>query len=128
MENSERAEFRIGGDTVFLRNNSTIQVVVTGVQTLEMALEVKKVCLQLSSGMEAKCNYLINLNGCGKNEPGAREIWKELSGHENTNKAATFGMNPVAQVIATFVMGTHKGNNLRFFKSEEDALNWLNDK
>ncbi|WP_346861529.1 hypothetical protein [uncultured Draconibacterium sp.] len=127
MENSERAEFQIGGDTVFYRNDSTIQVIVTGIQTLEMALEMKKLCLKLSSKTESKYNYLIDINKCGKNEPGAREIWIELSGHEKTNKVATFGMNPVAQVIANFVIGTHKGNNLRFFNSEKDAVNWLNE-
>ncbi len=37
MENSERAEFQIGGDTVFYRNDSTIQVIVTGIQTMGMA-------------------------------------------------------------------------------------------
>lgn len=128
MESSERAEFRIGGDTVFYRDDSTIQVIAIGVQTLEMAMEMKELCLELSSGMDGKCNYLIDLNDCGKNEPGARKIWKELSEHNNTKKVATFGMNPVAQVIANFVIGTHKGNNLRFFKSEKDAVNWLNEK
>ena len=128
MENSERAEFRIGGDTVFYCNDSTIHVTVTGIQTLEMAMEIKELCLQLSSGMEGKCNYLIDLNDSGKSEPGAREIWKELSSHPKTNKVATFGVNPVAQVIANFVLGTYSKNNLRFFKREKDALNWLNEK
>jgi hypothetical protein len=128
MENSERAEFRVEGDTLRVRDDSLIHVVATGIQTLEMALRLKEICLQVSSGMEEKCNYLIDLNNCGKNEPGVRKIWKELSEHNNTKKVATFGMNPVAQVIANFVIGTHKGNNLRFFKSEKDAVNWLYEK
>lgn len=93
-----------------------------------MALRLKEICLQVSSGMEEKCNYLIDLNNCGKNEPGVRKIWKELSEHNNTKKVATFGMNPVAKVIANFVIGTHKRNNLRFFKHEKDAVNWLYEK
>ncbi len=125
MQNSEDAEFRVGGDTVIIRGDSVIHVIATGVQTIEMALELKEICVQQSSAMESKCNYLIDLNKCGKNEPGTREVWKEISTLEKTGKVATFGMNPVAQVIANFVIGTHKRSNMRFFRSKKDALNWL---
>jgi len=128
MQNLEKTEFQVAGDTIFLRDSTTIQVVARGLQTLEMACEIKGICLELASRMNGKCSYLINLNACGKNEPGAREIWKELSSHETTHKAATFGMNPVAKVIANFVIGRHKGNNLRFFGSEKNAFDWLRDK
>ncbi len=125
MKNSERAELHIEGDTVCLRDNNIIHVVATGLQSNELAVEMKKVCMELNSRMEGKCNYLIDINLCGKNEPGARSIWKELAGGENTHKAAIFGMNPVSRLIANFVIGTYSKTNMRFFKSEEEAVDWL---
>jgi len=65
------------------------------------------------------------LNNCGKNEPGARLIWSQISDEENTNKVALFGMHPVARVLASFVMGITNRNNQRFFKTKEEAVNWL---
>lgn len=125
MKNSEDAEFYIGEDIVSLRDGNIIHVVAKGLQSDELAIDMKKLCLELSAQMDGKCNFLINVNECGKNEPGAREIWKELGSHENTHKAAVYGINPVAKLIANFVIGTYKGQNMRFFKNEEQAKDWL---
>ncbi|QIA09421.1 DUF7793 family protein [Draconibacterium halophilum] len=125
MENSEGTEYQVGGDIVRLRKNNIIHVIAKGLQSNELAVEMKKLCLDLNAQMEGKCNYLINVNECGKNEPGAREIWKELGDHDNTHKAAIYGMNPVARLIANFVIGSYSKHNMRFFKSEEEAIDWL---
>ncbi len=125
MKNSERAEFRVGGDTLYLRENNIIHAEVTGPQTCEMAFEIKEVCKKLWSQIEGQCNFLIDINKCGKNDPCARNTWKELSGHPKTYKVATFGMNPVSKVIANFVIGTYQGKNLRFFYTEQEALDWI---
>jgi len=128
MKNSERAEFRLGNDTVYLRDNNILYVEVVGHHTAEFASEMKKLCTHLVSQMDAQCCYLINLNKSGKNDPGARSIWKELSIHEKIYKVATFGLNPVARVIANFVIGSYSGNNIRFFNTEKEAVEWLTKK
>ena len=94
-------------------------------QTNEVALNTRKICEMLFANVEGKINFLIDLNKCGKNAPQAREIWKELSELEKTNKVATFGLNPVSRVVASFVIGTYKKGNMRFFKTKEEAISWI---
>ena len=124
MEKAEKLEFKVGSDTLVLLENNVVHVILHGPQTLEMAEELKKICLNLAEQL-GDLSYLIDLNESGKNEPGAREIWMQLSTHEKTRKAAPYGANPVARVIANFVIGRYEGKNVRFFKSQKKALEWL---
>ena len=96
-----------------------------GEQTTKIALNHKKICEMLSSGLEGKINYLIDLNKCGKNSTEARKIWKEFSESENTNKVATFGLNPVSRVIASFVIGKLQKGAVQFFKTRKEAISWI---
>jgi hypothetical protein len=118
-------EFIIGLNKLSLIEENIIHVIAQGEQTTEIALEDKKICEMLSANLEQKVNYLIDLNKCGKNSPGARQIWKELSELETTNKVATYGLNPVSRVIASFVLGNLTKGNMRFFKTKEEAMNWI---
>jgi hypothetical protein len=76
---------------------------------------------------EGHINFLVDVNKAGKLSPEARGIFKEFSEHEKTGKVAIFGMHPVARVIASFVMGTAKKKDMRFFKTREEALAWLKE-
>lgn len=118
-------EFKMGENTLSLIEGNIIDVVAQGEQTAEVALKHKKICEMLSSGLEGKINYLINLNKCGKNATEARQIWKEFSESENTNKVATFGLNPVSRVIASFVIGKIEKGAINFFKTREEAISWI---
>lgn len=118
-------EFTFGENKLTLIEGNIINVIAQGEQTKEIALGQKNICNMLSKGLKGKISYLIDLNKCGKNSPEARQIWKEFSENENTHKVATFGLNPVSRVIASFVMGTLKKGDLRFFKTKEDALTWI---
>ena len=118
-------EFNIGENKLYLIEGNIIHVIAHGEQTTEIALNHKKLCEILSAKLEGKVNYLIDLNKCGKNSPEAREIWKELSEVEKTNKVATYGLNPVSRVIASFVIGKLEKGDIRFFKTKEEALSWI---
>lgn len=118
-------EFQVGENKVSLIKGNIIHVIAQGEQTKEIALNHKKICEMLYSKVNGKVNYLIDLNKCGKNAPEAREIWNELSEHQNTNKVATYGLNPVSRVISSFVMGRLKKGNMHFFKTKEDGINWI---
>lgn len=127
MKEKEVTLVQVGGDTLYIREGNILNVIVEGYQSYELSLEVKQKCIELANQIEGKHHYLIDLNKCGKNEAAARKIWKELSNDVKTDKVATFGMNPVARVIANFVIGTYEGQNIRFFKNEKDALAWLKE-
>ena len=60
-----------------------------------------------------------------KNSPEARKIWRNFSEDEDTHKVAMFGIHPVAMVIASFVTNITKKNEMRFFKTKEEALEWI---
>jgi len=118
-------EFKMGKNKLSLIEGNIIYIVAQGEQTKEVALNHKKICEMLSSDLEGKINYLINLNECGKNSTEARKIWKELSESDFTNKVATFGLNPVSRVIASFVIGKLQKGELHFFKTKGEALSWI---
>lgn len=65
------------------------------------------------------------LNKAGKSSPEARLIWQQISGLEKTNKVAKYGLNPVARVLASFVIGVYHKSNMRFFSTKEEAMTWL---
>ncbi len=114
--------------TTLLIDQNIIRVTAIGEQTLEVANAQREINYKLFEFAGEKINFLIDLNRCGKNSPEARQIWKELSENEKTDKVATFGLHPVARVIASFVIGISQKNNQRFFKTEEEAINWLLEK
>jgi hypothetical protein len=118
-------EMWVGGNKTFLTDQNIIHCVSIGEQTTEIALLQKEIVYKLFEWAKGKTNFLIDLNNCGKSSPEAREIWKQLSEDERTNKVAVFGINPVARVLANFVIGTSKSNNLRFFKTQEEAMLWF---
>jgi len=127
MEEKEVTKYQVGDDILYIHEGNVIHAVVVGYQSAELSLKVSEKCRELANQIEGKHHYLIDLNKCGKNEADARKNWKELSSDVKTDKVATFGMNPVARVIANFVIGTYEGKNIRFFKNEKDALAWLKE-
>jgi len=117
-------EIWIGSNKVMVEGN-TIHVIAQGEQTTEMAHAHLKLNQKLFSSMEGKVNFLIDLNKAGKNSPEARQIWVQHGKLEKTSKIALLGIHPVARVLASFVMGINKPNNVCFFSSEEEAVKWL---
>ncbi len=91
----------------------------------KQATEVSQASLRLMNTVQGKVNCLIDLNKVGQQSSGARKIWREWSENEKTGKVALFGLQPVARVIASFVIGVTRKRDIRFFKTREEALAWL---
>jgi hypothetical protein len=120
-------EFRIGDNHVFLlTEENMIYIEVDGVQTDAIADAHLKLFELLITDNQENIRFLINLNNAGKSTSKARQIWQEISESEFTNRVALYGIHPVAKVLATFVTGILKKNNVRFFKNKAEALSWLN--
>ncbi|WP_167615425.1 STAS/SEC14 domain-containing protein [Maribellus sediminis] len=127
MKIREIAQYQFGSNTYTICEGNIIHIVTRGSFDTELALEIKDFCLSQARKMDGKCNYVVDLTNCGKNDPAAREVWKEISSDASTNRVATFGMNPVARVIANFVIGTYGGANMRFFKTGKEAIAWIKE-
>ena len=46
--------------------------------------------------------------------------------NETIGRVAFWGLHSITKTIASFVIGLSKNNNLKFYNSEEDALERLN--
>lgn len=123
-EISER-EIWVGETRVYLSEDNIIYVTAVGDSDEKDAIAMKEVELKFIDMAEGKVNLLVDLNKCGKQSPEARKIRQEMSEHEKVGKVALIGLHPVARVLASFVMGITKKEDMRFFKTKEEALSWL---
>jgi len=118
-------EMIVGRNIVSVLENNIIHVVAIGEQTTLIALAQDRINRQLSNTIKGRINYLVDLNQAGKNSPEARGLWKKVVEEKSTKKVALYGLNPVARVLAQFVMAiTHEGR-IRFFKTKEEGLKWI---
>ena len=118
-------EFWVGNNRTSFIDGDIIYVIAYGEQTDEQAALQIEINNRLTENAEGKICYLIDLNHCGKNSPGARATWLKISEDNKTGCVAIFGIHPVAKVIATFVMRLSKRENMRFFNTKEKALEWI---
>ena len=126
MEEKER-EIWVGGNRVYLGEDNILRLTILGDVNEETEIEINEACYKLMEMVEGKTLALIDLNRAGKTSPGARKRHKEISEYQKTGKVALFGLHPVAMVIASFTMGLSKKQDMRFFKTKEEALAWLKE-
>ena len=92
-----------------------------------MAIKFDEATLKLMNMVEGKVNLFIDLSRTGLATSESRKIGKRRFELEKIGKVAMFGMHPVARVLASFVMGVTKKEDMRFFKSKDKALSWLKE-
>jgi len=123
---SER-EIWIGESRFYLGEDDIFYETIVGKQdekTVTVALEYHN---KFKNMVKGKMKMLINLNNAGHLSSEARKIGKKTFEDEKIGKVAMFGMHPVARVLASFVMGVTKKEDMRFFKTKEEALAWLKE-
>lgn len=118
-------EYLVGENRVYLSDENVINVIPKGDQTEEIAKLQFEVNKKLCSLVSGKINYIIDLNNCGKNPPKARTVWNKINENEKTAKVAAFGIHAVAKVLASFVINFSTRNDMRFFKTREEAEDWI---
>ena len=126
-EGAER-EFWLGESSVYLGEDNIAYVNAVGKVDDELAAQIKEMALQLLDIAGTELSFLIDINRAGKSTPEARRMFQALATHEKIRKVATYGIHPVARIVATFGLGkdfTMKYH--RFFKNREEALAWLKE-
>ncbi len=118
-------EIWVGESRFYLGEDNILYETVVGEQNERTATEMRKVTNKLQNMVEGKVNVLIDLNKAGTPSSGARKIGQEMFENEKLRKIALFGLSPVAQVVASFVIGVTRKRDIRFFKTREEALAWL---
>ena len=83
--------------------------------------------IKATEDIEGKVNILVDINHCGKVPAKVRRMAKRDFEKETTGKVAMFGMHPVARILASFIIGITRKEDIRFFKTEAEALAWLKE-
>jgi hypothetical protein len=120
-------EIRIGENRLYLREDNILRITILGELDEETQIGINDAGYKLMNTAEGKVSVLVDINKAGKVSPGARKRQVEISEQEKTGKVALFGLHPVARVIASFFMGISQKKDMRFFKTEEEALAWLKE-
>ena len=125
MEEKDR-EIQVGENRLYLGEDNIIYITSVGMKDDKIAIAIKDAYIKMANMVEGKVDLLIDTNKSGQPSSRARKIFQEgVLEHEKTGKVALFGANPVARVIASFVMGVTSKKDVRFFKTKEEALAWL---
>jgi hypothetical protein len=120
-------EIWVGQNKASLIEKNIIYVIAVGEVTTELAIAQVEGLNKLEALADGPVNYLIDLNDAGKSSPEARKVWEKIGENVKKSKLALFGLNSVARMLASFVMGICGKSNQRFFKTKEEALRWLRE-
>ncbi|MFA4853027.1 MAG: STAS/SEC14 domain-containing protein [Bacteroidales bacterium] len=123
---SER-EIQVGENRVYLGEDNIIFFTAVGEHSDKMAAKINEAIIKLGDTVKGKVNLFVDLSKAGKSSPEARKIWQKSSEYEKAGKTALVGLHPVARVLASFVMGVSRKQDMRFFKTKEEALAWLKE-
>ena len=126
MEDKNR-EIWVGKTRMYLGEDNVLRITVVGEVDKETQTAFNNAAYKLMSTVEGKVRALVDLNKTGKTSPGARKRQVEVSEYEKVGKFALIGLHPVARVIASFFMGVSRKKDMRFFKTEAEALAWLKE-
>ena len=126
MDEEDR-EIRIGNNTLYLGEDNIFYVTVIGEWDEKTSIAIREAVIKLRQTVEDKINVFVDLNRAGKPSLESRKMGEELIDDETVGKVAFFGLHPVARVIAYFFKGVIKKKDVRFFKTEKEALEWLKE-
>lgn len=71
---------------------------------------------------------LIDLKQSTQFSSEARKIWVKFLQNPNIKKVAIWGGNVFVRTLASFVIAASQKKNIKFFITEEEALEWLKEK
>ncbi len=126
MEEKDR-ETWVGENRFYFDEDGILHVELVGTYDLQDALLLRDAYLKLLTMVKAKVNTFVDNNRTGKPSQEARKIFAEMIKHEQCGRIAVVGLNPVARVIASFVLGGSKKKDTHIFKTKEDVLAWLKE-
>ena len=126
IEEKDR-EIWIGESRFYLGEDNVVYETIVGKVDAGIANEMAEASIKLRAMGEEQMNVLVDISQAEKSTPEAREIGRKRLEDKGIGKVAFIGLNPVASVIASFIMGVTKKEDMRFFKNRDDALKWFNE-
>jgi len=126
MEEKDREIF-VGENRIYLDEENIINYINIGELDEELSLKSVDAMRKLNNMIQNKADFLIDLNKGEKASAMARKMLREYTENEIDGKIAFIGLHPVSRVLASFFMGITKKEDMRFFKTKDDALAWLKE-
>ena len=111
----------------YLDEDNILYEIVVGTVDEKLANAMEEAAIKLRNMVEGQVNVFVDLNNAGKPTSEARKIGKARLEEEGIGKVALFGLHPVARVIASFIIGVTKKEDMRFFKTKDEAITWLKE-
>jgi len=118
-------EFRAEGHHFLLGEDHILYATLNGDSDDELGLEIDRRIICMAEQIDGEIDMLIDLNRAGKASSKSRKLFKAFTESSKCRRIALFGGHFVSTVIASFVMGISKNKNMKFFKTREEALQWL---
>ena len=122
-----KKEIWIGESKVYLDEDDILHVSGSGDTEDKTAVKIKQATYEFLEIVEGKMQIIIDMNNSGKPSAKVRKTYNEMGHNKKIGKVALHGIHPVAQVIASFFMKTATKQEIRFFKTEKEALAWLKE-
>jgi len=110
---------------LYLDEDNILYLTVVGDLDEKIAIAHNEAVSKFENMVEGKLKMLADLTKAGKPSTDARKLFKEFTEREKIGRFALFGVHQVAKIIASFFMGISRKKDMRFFKTEEEALIWL---
>jgi len=125
MEVKDR-EIWIEEDRLYLGEEGIIHITAVGKKDKKDVINLRDAYIKMANMVRGKVNLLIDVSKVSKPSLEARRVVQnEIFQHEKTGKIALWGANPTVRVIASFIMGTTRKEDMRFFETKEEAFAWL---
>jgi hypothetical protein len=120
----------MGEYKVWVDKNGIIRGQIIGSHDEDDAVHIIKEIDDILLKMEQKGVILIDMSKTGRPTTGSRKVHAEniKHGYSKFKKAAFFGASAFNRVMANFIIkASGKGEVVRYFDKENDAINWLLD-
>lgn len=87
---------------------------------------------EVAKGMTEKPRVLVNITHLPHSASSSFrkkvvDLLKEALKTPGVSKAAIYGGGPIQKIVVSFVLGVVRVKNIKYFKTEEEALKWLKE-
>ncbi|MFC2003320.1 STAS/SEC14 domain-containing protein [Chloroflexota bacterium] len=124
MEKPDR-EIKIRKTTLYLGEDNILRETFAGRMDGAQIEELREAAIKLRNMVDGKVNMLISIDKVEMIAPKVIEFAKATLADAKVGKVALIGKNPLAPILIAPFMGTTRKSDVAFFKTEEEAMQWL---
>lgn len=121
-------EIHVKDTVIKILENNIILYNAIGSPNEDIANAIYEMDTKILKETKGKVYRLIDLSNAGKPSKEAREIFQKLLTENHVEKTAFVVGNPVAKIIASFIIAFLKTGDIKLFPTQESAIEWFKSK